>query len=185
MIDDIAVIPGIGFDIDISISTDRLFCDPVRTNALTTTYFMEISEIEWLIYYYDPTPEQKQMYIDQRNSVGGLTFAYKVQTSKKIQCDSGGIYDDAAFSAPSAIIKESISLFTNEGTELVHPSPSYEVDFTGNQQGVKSCLCSFLPKIQSVYDEFEGNRFPGVNGLEHLTSAGVKKFQEHFSNHID
>jgi hypothetical protein len=46
-------------------------------------------------------------------------------------------------------------MFTNAGTVLCHAGPSYEIDFTGGAQGVKSNMSSFLPEITLYYDKID------------------------------
>lgn len=134
--------------------------------------------------YYELTPDQRQLYVDQRNS-GGSAFVYRVFSVKAAPAGTDGVYQDSNMGAPSQIIQSAISMFTNAGTVLCHAGPTYEIDFTGSLQGVKSNMSSFLPEITLYYDKIDSQKFPHTQGLSDLTSCEFKKIQEHISNHTD
>jgi hypothetical protein len=61
---ELPLILGDKFALTFTISSDWMFCDPVRTNALASTFYMDFSDITFFIMYYELTPEQRQMFIE-------------------------------------------------------------------------------------------------------------------------
>lgn len=77
-------------------------------------------------------------------------------------------------------------LFTNRGTTLCHSSPTWEIDYGGSQQGIKSCIDSFCPNIKMYWMKLDWDRFPSTQGLQDPTPSELKQYSEQISeNHVD
>jgi len=109
---EIPAVIGDKFDIDFTIDASHIFCNPIRTTALASTFHMEISEIDIYIFYYALTEEQRRMFLEQRNS-GGLTFVYRVFSTEAKEADSNALYQNTKMASPSAILLSSVTMYTN------------------------------------------------------------------------
>lgn len=167
-------------DFSITVDSSNLFCYPDRTLDITTDangpFGMRFSELAVYIYYYE-LPEYKKEALKRLRAESGVAFAYRVFSNKEEQIFNG-LYHETAYACPSSIITKSIMCFTNRGTAMVHPQPTYEIDFGGSVQGNKSCIARFQPNYLLVWDQIEGTRFPHASGGDDQKSMEVKKQME-------
>lgn len=62
-------IPTISSDklqFDMTIRSDNLFCNPVRTELINGAYFIELSDITVYVYSYELNQAEWAMYLDAR-----------------------------------------------------------------------------------------------------------------------
>ncbi len=90
---------------------DRIVANSDRKAVLDGTFSKIVfREIDFYVYSFVMTEEERNQFIQTRNS-GGIPFVYKVFSNKRCATNANTAYDETALGAPSQLLVRTITMF--------------------------------------------------------------------------